>query len=103
MKIKLLLNFTVFCMIMLVSQIIILVLTFAMGMGDYNSPGGLGNLFYVILRYVFGFPLYLFFDFDRLINNSEFKNELIILFFANTIIQFLLFRFLKNKVFRKAN
>lgn len=87
-------RFLVFCVIMLIAQIITLILSFAMSMDGANHFGKQSNLLFGFLKNILGFPLYLSVDFDKLVNSKDFRPELIPLFIGNSLIQYTLIRFL---------
>lgn len=91
-------GFLIFGGIMLIIQIVTLILSLAMGMDGANHYTGQSNFLLGFLKNILGFPLYLIFDFGILINNENFKFELIPLFIGNTLIQFSLIRFLIHKI-----
>jgi len=90
-------GFLIFCGIMLITQIVILILSFAMTMDGANNYNEQSNFLYGFLKYILGFPLYMLFDFDTLTNSKVFRFELIPLFVGNTLIQFSLICYLKIK------
>ena len=91
-------QFLVFLFFMLIAQIVILVLSFAMGMDGANHYSSDSNFLYGMLKNILGFPLYLIADFDGLVTSREFEYELIPLFIGNTFIQFSLISLLKYKL-----
>ncbi len=93
-------GFILFCVIMLIIQIIVLIISFAMAMDGANHYSEQSNNMYGLLKYILGFPLYPIVNFDELIDSRVFRPELIFLFLGNSLIQYSVFRFLfmKNKI-----
>jgi hypothetical protein len=82
---------------MLVIQIIILILSFAMAMDGANKFAGQSNFLFGFLRNILGFPLYIIVDFNSLVNSHNFRFELIPLFIGNTLIQFISVQIIYNQ------
>ena len=103
MIIKFIKGFLLFCLIMLIIQTIILIVSFAMAMDGANHYNGQSNVLYVFLKYILGFPLYILFDLDTLTNSKIFRFELVLLFVSNSLIQFSFIHFIKFKIKQKSN
>ena len=88
---------------MLIIQVIILIVSFAMAMDGANQYNEQSNVLYGFLKYILGFPLYTLFDLDTLTNSKNFRYELIILFVSNAVIQFSFIHFIKFKIRPKSS
>lgn len=82
---------------MLIIQIIVLIISFALVMDGAKHYNEHSNNMYGLLKYILGFPLYPIVSFDELIDSHDFRYELIFLFLGNSLIQFSVFQFLSKK------
>ncbi|MEP0264276.1 hypothetical protein [Dokdonia sp.] len=68
------------------------------GAGNYQEEA---SILIGIVRYVFGFPTFWIIDFDLYFNQTEFPVLLLVLFIVNVILQWVIIKYIQERIKKK--